>query len=185
MDLFEAIATRASAIKLAEPAPSREHLQKIIEAGARAPDHGRLAPWRFVVITGAARERLGEAMADALRVRDPASDEAQLQREREKAARAPAILAVAARTKPGHKVPEIEQVLAVGAAVENMFLAAHALGYGAMWKTGPAAYDPRIKAVLELATEDQIVAFLYLGTPTLRGQARPGQLEERVRWLEA
>lgn len=183
MDLFEAIASRASAIKLGEPGPSREHLLQIIEAGARAPDHGRLAPWRFVVIEGAARDQLGNAMAESLRTRDPAADEAQLQRERDKVARAPVIIAVAARTKPGHKVPESEQVLAVAAAVENMFLVAHALGYGVMWKTGAAAYDARVKAALELTAADQLVAFLYLGTAAVAGQARPGSLEERVRWL--
>lgn len=183
MDLFEAIATRASAIKLADPGPSREQLQRIIEAGARAPDHGRLAPWRFVVIEGAARDRLGNAMAESLRARDAAADEAQLQREREKVTRAPVIIAVAAHTKPGHKVPESEQVLAVAAAVENMFLTAHALGYGAMWKTGPSAYDARVKTALGLAVEDQVVAFLYLGTTAMVGKARPGLIEDRVQWL--
>lgn len=183
MDLLEALATRASAVKLGDPAPSREHLQQIIAAGARAPDHGRLAPWRFVVIEGAGRDKLGDVMAQSLLARDPAADEAQQQREREKVTRAPVIITVAARIKPGHKVPEIEQVLAVAAAVQNMFLAAHALGYGAMWKTGPAAYDPKIKAALGLAPEDQIVAFLYLGTTAMKGQVRPGLLEDRVQWL--
>ena len=184
MDLFTAIDTRASAVKLSEPAPSHEHLQRIIAAGARAPDHGQLAPWRFVVLGSNARAQLGEAMVQALLVRDPDADADQVQRERKKVGRAPCIIAVAASITRQYKVPESEQMLAVAAAVQNMFLAAHALGYGAMWKTGAAAYDPNVKRLLALAEDDHIIALLYLGTVTLPGTQREPVLNDRVKWLD-
>lgn len=182
MELLEGIEARTSAAKLGEPAPTREHLERIIHAGMRAPDHGRLRPWRFVVLEGAARAQLGEAMADMLRAKVPDATPDQLDSERNKPLRAPVIVAVAAQIVKG-KIPEIEQVLAVGAAVQNMFLAANALGYGAMWKTGGAAYDPKVKALLGLAPEDHIVALLYLGTTTAAGPLVAAPAAGAVRWL--
>jgi nitroreductase len=184
MDLFAAIETRVSALKLCEPAPSREHLLRILQAGGRAPDHGKLAPWRFIVIQGAARNALGELMAQRLLQRNSVITDEELQRERRKVLRAPCIIAATATVTKPHKVPEIEQVLAVGAAVQNMFLAAHALGYGVMWKTGAPAYDASIKAHLGLAVADHIVALLYLGSIDIPGEQRPTVLDERVRWLD-
>jgi len=93
--------------------------------------------------------------------------EEQLELEREKVRRSPSILVVGCAVKENSKVPEIEQVVAVGAAVENLFLAAHALGYGVMWKTGPAAYDAHVKATIGLEAHDHIVAILHLGTRVL------------------
>lgn len=184
MDLFTAIATRASAIKLCDPAPSHEHLLQILQAGTLAPDHGKLAPWRFVVMQKTARAALGELMAQGHLQRNPDATPDELQRERNKVLRAPCIIAAAAQIKKPHKVPEIEQVLAVGAAVQNMFLAAHALGYGVMWKTGPAAYDAAIKHHLGLATDDHIVALLYLGSAEVAGTPRTLTLDDRVKWFE-
>jgi nitroreductase len=183
MDLFTAIDSRASAIKLSEPAPTREHLQRIIDAGGRAPDHGKLAPWRFVVLGAATRQQLGETMAQDLSARDANATADQLARERNKAGRAPCIIAVAAQINKQHKVPASEQVLAAGAAVQNMFLAAHALGYGVMWKTGAAAYSNSVKQLLGLNADAHIVGLLYLGTNSLPGTARGTVLNERVTWL--
>jgi nitroreductase len=181
MDLLEGIASRTSALKLTSPGPTREHLEQIIRAGTRAPDHGRLRPWRFVVLEGAAREKLGDAMADILRAKQPQATAEQLDAERKKAMRAPTIIVVAAKVVPG-KIPAIEQVGAVGAGVQNMFLTSHALGYGAMWKTGGAAYDANVKAMFGLAPEDHIVAFLYLGTTATPGPLVPAPLEHIVTW---
>ena len=184
MDLFTAIDSRASAVKLTTPAPSREHLQRIIDAGARAPDHGKLGPWRFVVLGSNARLRLGDAMAQDIQDRHPDAEAETLQRERDKPSRAPCIIAIAAHITKPHKVPESEQVLAAGAAVQNMFLAAHALGYGAMWKTGPAAYSNNVKRMLGLQEDDHIVALLYLGTLGALGPLRAPLVEGRVQWLD-
>lgn len=184
MDLFTAIDSRASAVRLTEPAPTHEHLQRIIDAGARAPDHGKLAPWRFVVLGNTARQQLAEAMAQDLLARDTSADADQLQRERNKAGRAPCIIAVAAHIAKPHKVPESEQLLAVAAAAQNMFLTAHALGYGVMWKTGPAAYSAQVKRLLGFNEEDHIVALLYLGTVEQPGAARAPLHKAPVQWLD-
>ena len=180
MDILTAIAGRASAAKLAAPAPGPDDLDRILRAGARAPDHGRLSPWRFVVLEDERRRVLADAMAQAKLAAVPDSAEFELEAERSKAMRAPTIVAVAARMTVGHKVPEIEQVLAVGAAVQNMILTARALGYGTMWKTGNAAYDPIVKQALGLDPEDRIVAFLYLGTTVSEGRVREPSLDGLV-----
>lgn len=182
MELLEAIQTRVSAAKLVAPGPTREHIEQIVAAGVRAPDHGRLRPWRFVVLEGEARAKLGDAMAQLLRSKLPDAAPEQLEKERSKPMRAPTIIAVAATITKG-KIPEIEQVVAVGAAVQNMFLAANALGYGAMWKTGGAAYDASVKALLGLAPEDHIVALLYLGKSAANGPLIPVPTDGIVRWL--
>jgi len=183
MDLLDGIESRTSALKLTEPAPSREQLQRIIAAGTRAPDHGRLRPWRFIVLEGDARRQLGDAMAAMLLAKMPGASPEQLDSERRKPLRAPAIVVAAAHITKG-KIPEMEQVLAVGAAVQNMMLAAYSLGYGAMWKTGGAAYDARTKQLLGLAPEDHVVAFLYLGTVGAAGPVVPAPLDDSVlRWL--
>lgn len=184
MDLFTAIDSRASAVRLTGPAPTHEHLQRIIDAGARAPDHGKLAPWRFVVLGNTALQQLGEVMAQGLLARDASADADQLQRERNKAGRAPCIIAVAAHITKPHKVPESEQLLAVAAATQNMFLTAHTLGYGAMWKTGPAAYSAHVKQLLGFSEDDHIVALLYLGTIEQPGIARAPLHKAPVRWLD-
>jgi nitroreductase len=184
MDLFTAIDTRASAAKLAEPAPTREHLERIIDAGARAPDHGKLAPWRFVVLGNAARQQVGNIMAQVLLAKDASADAEQLQRERNKITGSPCIVAVAARITNPQKIPECEQEHATAAAVQNMFLAAHALGYGAMWKTGGAASSPQVKQLLGLNETDQIVALLHLGTASMPGTPRGAVHKESVRWLD-
>ena len=163
MDTLTAIMSRASAVRLGEPAPTAEQLQAILDAATMAPDHGRFEPWRFVVLQGRDREILGNAMADLLRRAFPDTSGTFLAREAAKPLRAPTIIVAAASIRDSENVPEIEQVLAVGAAVQNMFLVAHALGLGAMWKTGPVAYDAPLKLALGLRAEDHIVAFLYLG----------------------
>ena len=181
VDLLNAIDSRASALKLIEPGPTRAHLEQIMRAGVRAPDHGRLRPWRFVVLEGAARDKLGDAMARLSLVKFPQSTPEQLEGERRKVLRAPTIVVAAAHITPG-KIPEVEQILAVAAGVENMVLVAQALVYGAMWKTGAAAYDAQTKAMLGLTERDHIVAFLYLGTTALAGTATPASLDGIVTW---
>src|SRR6185295_12499079 len=107
---------RASAVRLQEPGPSQDELDAILRSALRAPDHGRLRPWRFLVISGEERSRFGLLLADALKGRDPAATRETLERERQKALRAPLILIVAACTKPDTKIPEVEQVVSAGAA---------------------------------------------------------------------
>jgi nitroreductase len=185
MDTLETLLGRQSPVKLTDPAPLGAALDRIIEAGARAPDHGKLRPWRFVIIEGRGRAAFGDLLAETLARREPGVPGPLLEKEREKAMRAPLIIAVAARVQPEHpKIPVIEQVLSAGAAAQNMILAAHALGFGAMWKTGAPAYDDAVKTALGLVPTDQIVGFLYLGTIEMAGPPlrRPDPASFVVRW---
>jgi nitroreductase len=165
MDAYEALITRASPVELCDPAPDEATEQKIIAAALRAPDHGRLRPWRFISIRGEGRAFLGGVLASALSRRDPNATEDALQRERKKPLRAPLVLVVAARIVESPKIPAIEQMLSAGAAAQNIMLASHALGFGALWKTGDPAYDAGVKEALGLQATDAIVGFLYIGTP--------------------
>jgi len=172
MDIIEAIATRASISALAEPGPSDAQLDTLLRAGAAAPDHARLRPWRFLVARGAGRERLGDLLAAAQRAKNPLTPEDALERERRKPLRAPMILIVSVVPVAHPGAPEIEQILAGGAAAQNILLAAHGLGLGAIWRTGAPAYDPNVIAALGLPDNAKIVGFLYLGTPSGPAPAR-------------
>jgi nitroreductase len=164
MELFAAIQTRSSAGRLAEPGPTPEEVARLLDAAARAPDHGRLKPWRLTVLDGAVREAFTAAAAEAKRARLPAMTAEQFAAEREKMNRSPTIIVVGcAVNREQTKIPEIEQIVAVGAAAQNLFLAAHDLGYGVMWKTGVAAYDAAVKKTVGLEAHDHIVAIMHVG----------------------
>jgi nitroreductase len=179
MQAIEALLRRYSARALKEPAPDDAALELILKSATRAPDHGRLRPWRFIVIKSEDRAQFGELLADHLRrTKGSVSDEA-LERERLKAFRAPLIIAVAAIVTPDGKIPAIEQILSAGATAQNMLHAALALGFNGVWKTGGAAYDERVKAALGLESKDAIVGFLYMGTD----EDGPGSLP-RPDWRE-
>jgi nitroreductase len=175
MEAIEALTSRRSPPKLVDPAPSDEQISTILGAAIRAPDHGRLRPWRFLLMRGEARERLGDVLAQALKAREPTIADDQLQRERQKPLRAPVVVVVAAALVEGHKIPVVEQLLAAGAAAQNMLVAAHALGYGAWWRTGDPAYDERVKEALGLAPGDAIIGFVYLGTASGRTPIPPDE----------
>jgi nitroreductase len=180
MQAIDVLLTRRSARALTEPGPDDAALELIFASAVRAPDHGRLRPWRFVIVRGTARERFGELLADHLRRTHPQIGEENLQRERLKAFRAPLIVVVAARCNADvRKVPVIEQALSAGAAAHAMMLAAYALGFNAMWKTGEPAYDAVVKSGLGLEPADAVVGFLYFGTET--GERTPAPRSE---WRE-
>jgi nitroreductase len=165
MELFDAIASRSTAKSLTGPGPTPEQIGRLLEAAGHAPDHGRLKPWRFIAVNGAERESFANAVAQSRRDQNAAFTDEQLELERDKIRRSPCILVAGCVVRKDlPKVPEIEQVIATGAAVENLLLAATELGMGAMWKTGPAAYSARVKAAVGLAVDDHIVAILHLGT---------------------
>lgn len=167
MNALEAVLTRHSVAPafLGEPAPDDATLERILAAGASAPDHGRLRPWRFIVIRGAARARLGEVFAKALLERQPDASTSALEQERNRPLRAPLVIAVAAKLDPQHpKIPEIEQILSTAAAAQNILIAAHAEGFGAKWLTGANAYDEHVKQALGLAPSDRLIGFIHVGT---------------------
>lgn len=185
MQTIETLLKRYSGRVLREPAPDEGALTLMLESALRAPDHGRLRPWAFIVIQGEGRARFGELLAEHARRTRPAATPEALERERQKAFRAPLIVVVAARTQPQAKVPVVEQVLSAGAAAHSILLAAFALGFNAVWKTGEAAYDDSVKAALGLEPKDAIVGFLYVGTDESEGPppSRPA-LSEFVRHWE-
>ena len=153
--------------KLVEPGPSPDQLETILTVAARVPDHKKLAPWRFVVFEGAARERMGEVFAQACAAEDkePPSP-VRLDFERRRLMRAPLVVGVISRVVPSQAAPEWEQVLSAGAACYNMCLAANALGFGTCWITEWVAYSPRVATALRLADGERIAGFVYMGTPT-------------------
>lgn len=175
MDALELLVGRESATKLTAPGPGQEALERMFQSALRAPDHGRLRPWRFIVVPEERRERFGELMADCLKRMDTSATAEALQRERDKAMRAPVIVVAAAAVQRGHKIPEVEQLVSAAAAAENIMLAARAQGFGAMWKTGAPAYDATVKQALGLDADNDIVGFLYIGTQVGGGSpaARP------------
>lgn len=167
MDAITALLGRQSVARLAEPAPQGAQRDQIFRAALRAPDHGRLLPWRFLVVEGEGRERLGNALATAwLRARPDASPE-ELAKLRAGPLRAPLVLVVTACVVDHPKVPEQEQLLSVACAVQNMLLAAHALGFGGMWRSGAATYIPELRDELGLPADRRVLGFLYVGTPAV------------------
>lgn len=186
MDAMELLLTRSSAVKFCEPAPSEGDLEQMLKAAVRAPDHGRLRPWRFISIRGAGREALGDLFAAAAALANPAATPEALAREKDKALRAPLVILVIAKlaTQPNVKVPEIEQMLSAGAAAQNILLAAHALGFAAVWKTGAAAYDNHVKSGLGLSSNEYIVGILNIGTraDSMGGKAGPDPAAFHSTW---
>jgi len=184
---FDQLLARRSVGPLQEPAPQGADLDLILDAGLRAPDHGRLKPWRFVVIRGDAMLAYGERLADAAAVRDPVNASALAERYRAWVRRTPMLIAVGAIIKPGN-IPEIEQLLAAGAAAMNMLNALHMLGYGGMWVTGPNAYDPNVNRLLGFEAPSRLVGFLTAGTPapsTAPVPARPDRAAHVSEWKPA
>jgi len=177
MQAIDALLKRHSARTLGEPGPDEAALELIFASAVHAPDHGRLRPWRFVVVRGEARSRLGELFAAHLERAQPNLGSEARERERLRAFRAPLVVVVAAHCNAAVKIPVIEQTLSAGTAAYAMMLAAYSLGFNAMWKTGGPAYDAAVKEGLGLEATDAIVGFLYLGTETA-APASPGATRE-------
>ncbi len=176
MDAIETLMSRNSvpARLLREPAPEGRELEEILETGMRAPDHAALRPWRFLIIRGEARNKLGDILADAMALNDATISEERLESQRKKPLRSPLIIAIYADVTENHpKAPEIEQIITAGAAAQNIINAAHAKGYGGIMLTGPLAHDAHVKGALGLAKKDQIICFLYLGTPSEEPRTKP------------
>src|SRR6267142_4911774 len=173
MEAIELLRTRYSASKLDAAAPSAEAVEAMLEAAARAPDHGRLQPWRLILIEGDARRSFGEILAESLARRNPLAAEPALAREREKALRAPLIIVVTTRCDRSGKIPIVEQIVSAGCAAHGLMLAAFAQELGAMWRTGEAAYDEMVKGAFGIGSDDLIIGFIYVGTDAGGVPSRP------------
>jgi nitroreductase len=180
---LDLLLARRSVGALQEPAPTDKELALILDTALRAPDHGRLRPWRFVLIRGAAREAFADRLVAAAKKRDPAAPQSLLDRYRAWPLRTPLIIAVGAVVRAGHLVPEVEQVLSAGAAAMNMLNAIHLLGYGGIWVTGPNAYDPDVNTALGFHAPNRLVGFVSVGTPArIAGGDRPDRTQQVVEW---
>lgn len=171
MDALTLLQQRNSASKLTEPAPSAEQLEEVFAAAARAPDHARLRPWRFRLVEGDARQRLGALCAAAAKQRKPSLSDAELERFERQPLRAPLVLVVSALIKEHPKVPRIEQLMSAACAAYASLLAVEALGYAGIWRTGDHAFDPQVMAGMGMAENEEIVGFLYIGSRD--GGAKP------------
>ena len=176
-DALDLLKTRRSIkpMDLAGPGPSAAELETLLTVASRVPDHGKLAPWRFVVFEGDARLAAGAAIASAFTADHHEATADQVEFERRRLARAPLVVAVVSRAAPHVKIPEWEQVLSAGAAAMNLVHAAHAMGFAASWITEWYAYDRRVLDALGLAPHERIAGFVHIGRPA-RGsedRARP------------
>lgn len=175
---------RASVSDLRDPAPAASDLDLILQAGLRAPDHGKLRPQRFVLIRGDARAAWAETIVGALKAREPDAPEKAIEKQRNRALNTPLIIALGVKVHHGHKIPEIEQMMCVGAAAMNMLNAIHALGYGGVWLTGANSYDDRVVSALGLERGDRLAGFLFVGTPmdAPRAPRRPAVADHTIEW---
>jgi nitroreductase len=176
--------SRQSSWPLAEPGPTSAQLDLVFDAGLRAPDHGRLRPWRYVLIRGEARRHLGDVLVDIACARSPDEPRSAHEHKRRKAFAAPAIIALGAAVNTETHIPEQEQLFAVAASAMNMLNAIYALGLGGFWATGPDSYDDRLHAALGFQASERLLGFLFVGTPQQvdRTAARPARSDHVREW---
>jgi nitroreductase len=179
MDAIEALQQRVSAPRLGLPAPTQAQREAMLKAAMRAADHGNLRPWRFLFVEGEGLDQLGESFLKAAQAGNKELTEPEAERFLAMPKRAPLICIVIAKCQEHPKVPQLEQLISAGAAAQNLINAAFALGVGAVWRTGDMAYDALVKTDLGLTSGEEIVGFIYLGTPLKPlGSPRAAQLEE-------
>jgi nitroreductase len=173
-DALELLKTRRSVkpIEMTGPGPDAQELDTLLTVASRVPDHGKLAPWRFIVFEGDARLAAGEAIANRFVETNPAATADQVAFERNRLARAPLVIAVVSRAAPHVKIPEWEQQLSAGAAAMALVMAAHALGFAASWITEWYAYDRTVLDALGLGANERIAGFVHIGRPRQPPQDR-------------
>ena len=162
-----------SAKAMEEPGPSKNQVEDILRAGARAPDHGKLFPWRFIVFEGKGRQRAGDILAEVAEAEG--ERDKQVEEERGRFARAPLVIGVISSAREQHKIPVWEQELSAGAVCQNILIAATALGFVGNWLTEWYAYHPAVKQKMGLKPGERVAGFLYIGTAKdeLEGRPRP------------
>lgn len=186
METLEAIYSRHSVGKVStEPLP-REVIEKLLSAGVQAPNHFKARPWRFVVITGQGLEKLGEAMAASFKEKNPDAALEAVEFERNKPRKAPLVIAVASEPPQGQREDDIENISAVAAACQNILLAAHDMGLGAIWKTGNYPRDTMVKDFLGFSAEQHLIGLLFIGKLDHTQAVYPERpsFEDRTVWME-
>ena len=186
MDTIEAIFSRHSNSNLRPDPVPVELVEQLLSAAVQAPNHFKVRPWRFVVLTGKARERLGDLFAELLSEAQPDLPPAGLEKERAKPLRAPLLIAVGVDRPEEARVSELENICAAAAACENILLAAHALGMEGIWRSGAPVTNERVKSFLGLDPAQHLIAFLYLGYPAdvAHVDAERQSFVDRTVWME-
>lgn len=172
---------------LKEPGPTPAELEQILTIGTRVPDHGKITPWRLVVIAGEARRQAGEKLAEIATRNNPGLDEASLEIERQCFLPAPVTIGVISSPKEHPKVPEFEQLLSAGNVAFNLLHGAHALGFGASWVTRWYAFDAEAAAMLGARDGERFVGFVHIGTAATAIEDRPRPALDEVvsRWEQS
>jgi nitroreductase len=150
--------------QLGAPGPDHAALLRILRAASRVPDHGKRTPFRFLCIEGDARLSLGERLATRSRARDPNASDSVIEKDRQRFSFAPTIVTVIAKLGPDEKIPEQERLLTAGCVCFALLQAAQAIGFGAQWLTGWAAYDHEIRTLLGIADDEVVAGFIHIGT---------------------
>jgi nitroreductase len=174
-DAIELLKTRRSMKprEMTGPGPSAAEIETILTIGARVPDHGKLAPWRFILFEGDARVRAGEIIAAVFAGKNPQASSAEIEVEKKRLTDAPLVIGIVSFTKPHPKVPPWEQELSAGASAMNIVTAASALGYGACWLTGWFAFDRDVLDGFGLKADEKLAGLIHIGTPSKASEDRP------------
>jgi len=184
MDVFETIHHRHNNAKVKQDAVPRALIEKLLSAAVQAPNHYKVRPWRFVVLTGDGLNKLGDVFAASFADRLPDSPPEALEKTRALPHRAPLIIAVGVDKPAEPKVSEIENIIAVSAACQNLLLAAEAEGLAVKWRTGEWALDAKVKEFLGFAPDQHLIAFLYIGYPDVIAEHPPRpSFEDRTVWM--
>ena len=169
LDLRRSVPAR----QLGEPGPDDATVLRMLRSAVRVPDHGKRVPFRFVRIAGAARARLGEALAALAQRRDPDAPAAVLDKDRQRFSHAPLVIAVVAVLDPqDQQIPEQERLLSAGSVCFALLQAAQSLGFGACWLTGWPAHDAEARTLMGLGPHERVAGFIHIGTPTLEAPER-------------
>lgn len=165
----------APAASLAAPGPAPAEVQTILEIAARVPDHGKLAPWRFIVFEGEGRDRAGQIVANVYATLHPEAEPEKVSVERARFSHAPLVIGVVSKATPHEKIPEWEQVLSAGAVCMNLIVAANALGFASVWLSEWYSYDREVLSRLGLNENEKIAGFIHIGRPSAprEDRARP------------
>ncbi len=168
------------------PGPDRQEIEDLLALASRVPDHGKLVPWRFVVYSREARERISDALVELVKADRPDASEELLTLERNRLLLAPVVIGVFSTAAPHAKIPEWEQMLSAGAVCYNLTIAANSLGYAANWLTQWFAYDERARPLLGLQPGEKVAGFIHIGTQATHpgDRARP-VVSEITSWVDA
>ncbi|MCY6380678.1 nitroreductase family protein [Hoeflea prorocentri] len=170
---------------MTEPGPDHDTIQKMLALATRVPDHGKLAPWRFIVISGEARQRIGSLLSELALRNNPDMPAERREQEETRLARAPVVIVVVSKAAEHPKIPQWEQVLSAGAICLNLYMAANAFGFAANWLSEWISTDRDALDILGVTPEEQVAGMIHIGTPTVPPNERPRpDVETLTTWLE-